>query len=112
MLSAQVAPMQHAADDATLTDHVDEHRSDNWASYGAQRFPFPSLASHDCTLASAHSDEGVHSFHYLPLVADAMLSLQKLQGSCRLIPRSDHACMRPSSCMGAKAGEASAGSML
>lgn len=33
--AAQAAPMQHAADDAILTDHVDEHRSDNWASYGA-----------------------------------------------------------------------------
>ena len=40
-LCAQLAPMQHAADDATLTAHVDEHRSDNWASYGAR------LSCHD-----------------------------------------------------------------
>jgi hypothetical protein len=35
--------MQHAADDAMLTDHVDEHRSDNWASYGALLSAWPSL---------------------------------------------------------------------
>ena len=62
-MGAQGAPMQHSADDATLTDHVDEHRSDNWASYGAPyAVLMPTLLYPAIPLPHSHQHTAVYYF--------------------------------------------------